>query len=116
MKTIELAQSAPSLQEILAIARKETLLLRTESGEEFFLGMADELRSEATLLSQNPEFMRFLDTNPTQLQSQKGMQKSLEEDLEKERFFSFARRTYWAASEASPARDLMQTLIGRLDF
>ena len=40
----------------------------------------------------------------------------LEEDLEKERFFSFARRTYWAASEASPARDLMQTLIGRLDF
>ena len=61
MKTIELTQSAPSLQEILAIARKETLVLRTESGEEFFLGTADELRSEATLLSQSPEFMRFLD-------------------------------------------------------
>jgi hypothetical protein len=61
MKTIELARSAPSLQEILAIARKETLLLRTEAGEEFFLGTADELRTEATLLSQNPEFMRFLD-------------------------------------------------------
>ena len=29
--------------------------------------------------------MRFLDTNPTQLQSQKGMQKSLEEDLEKQK-------------------------------
>ena len=40
----------------------------------------------------------------------------LEEDFEKERFFSFARRTYWAAPEAAPARDLMQTLIGRLDF
>ena len=40
----------------------------------------------------------------------------LEEDLEKERFFSFARRTYWAAPQATPARDLMQTLIGRLDF
>jgi HEAT repeat protein len=40
----------------------------------------------------------------------------LEEDLEKERFFAFARRTYWAAPEAAPARDLMQTLIGRLDF
>jgi hypothetical protein len=37
------------------------LLPRTESGEEFFLGTADELRSEATLLSQNSEFMRFLD-------------------------------------------------------
>jgi len=61
MKIIELTRSAPSLREILAIACKETLLLRTESGEEFFLGMADELRSEATLLSQNLEFMRFLD-------------------------------------------------------
>lgn len=61
MKTIELANSTPSLQEILAIARKENLLLRTGSGEEFFLGTVDELRSEATLLSQNSEFMRFLD-------------------------------------------------------
>ena len=61
MKTIELSPSAPSLQEVLAIARKEALLLRTESGEELFLGTADELRSEATLLSQNPELMRFLD-------------------------------------------------------
>ena len=61
MKTIELANAAPSLQEMLAIARKEPLLLRTEAGEEFFLGTADELRSEATLLSQNSELMSFLD-------------------------------------------------------
>ena len=40
----------------------------------------------------------------------------LEEDLEKELFFSFARRTYWAAPEGAPARGLMQTLIGKLDF
>ena len=40
----------------------------------------------------------------------------LEEDLDKERFFAFARRTYWASDEGSPARDLMQTLIGKLDF
>jgi hypothetical protein len=61
MKTIELAHSAPSLQEMLAIAREEPLLLRTEGGEEFLLGTADELRSEANLLSQNTELMRFLD-------------------------------------------------------
>ena len=61
MKILDLVHLAPSLQEVLVIARKEALLLRTESGEEFFLGAADELRSEATLLSQNPEFMRFLD-------------------------------------------------------
>lgn len=61
MRTIELAHAAPSLREMLAIARKEPVLLRTEAGEEFFLGTADELRSEAALLSENPEFICFLD-------------------------------------------------------
>ena len=42
--------------------------------------------------------------------------KKLEEDLEKERFFAFARRTYWESPEASARRALMQTLIGKLDF
>jgi HEAT repeat protein len=40
----------------------------------------------------------------------------LEEDLDKERFFALARRTYWASADGTPARDLMQTLIGKLDF
>jgi HEAT repeat protein len=40
----------------------------------------------------------------------------LEEDLDKERFFAFARRTYWASAEGTSARNLMQTLIGKLDF
>ena len=40
----------------------------------------------------------------------------LEEDLDKERFFAFARRTYWDSPESSPRRALMQTLIGKLDF
>jgi hypothetical protein len=40
----------------------------------------------------------------------------LEEDLDKERFFSLARRMYWDASEGSATRALMQTLIGKLDF
>jgi hypothetical protein len=40
----------------------------------------------------------------------------LEEDLDKERFFAFVRRTYWASLEGSPARQLMQTLIAKLDF
>ena len=40
----------------------------------------------------------------------------LEEDLDKERFFALVRRTYWDAKEGSPSRDLMQTLIGKLDF
>jgi hypothetical protein len=40
----------------------------------------------------------------------------LEEDLEKERFFAFARRSYWESPESSPRRALMQALIGKLDF
>jgi HEAT repeat protein len=40
----------------------------------------------------------------------------LEEDLDKERFFAIARRTYWESPETSPRRGLMQTLIGKLDF
>jgi HEAT repeat protein len=40
----------------------------------------------------------------------------LEEDLDKERFFAFARRTYWESPDSSPRRALMQTLIGALDF
>ncbi len=40
----------------------------------------------------------------------------LEEDLDKERFFAFVRRTYWQSPDSSPARSLMQTLIGKLDF
>jgi HEAT repeat protein len=40
----------------------------------------------------------------------------LEEDLDKERFFTLARRTYWDSPEGSPRRALMQTVIGKLDF
>ncbi|HMD33425.1 MAG TPA: hypothetical protein VKH42_00590, partial [Vicinamibacterales bacterium] len=40
----------------------------------------------------------------------------LEEDLDKERFYAFARRTYWESAGDSSGRALMQTLIGKLDF
>jgi HEAT repeat protein len=40
----------------------------------------------------------------------------LEEDLDKERFFALARRTYWESPQGSPRRALMQSLIGKLDF
>jgi HEAT repeat protein len=40
----------------------------------------------------------------------------LEEDLEKERFFAFVRRSYWETAADAPRQALMQTLIGKLDF
>jgi HEAT repeat protein len=40
----------------------------------------------------------------------------LEEDLDKERFFALARRTYWSSAEGSATKTLMQALIRNLDF
>jgi len=40
----------------------------------------------------------------------------LEEDLDKERFFAFVRRTYWSSAEGSATKTLMQALIRNLDF
>ena len=40
----------------------------------------------------------------------------LDEDLDKERFFALVRRTYWDSPEGSADRQLMQTLIEKLDF
>ena len=40
----------------------------------------------------------------------------LEEDLDKERFFAFVRRSYWASAEGSATRALMQSLIGKSGF
>ena len=45
----------------------------------------DELGKAFSRWHRDSEFMRFLDTSPTQLQSQKGMQQSLVEDLEKQK-------------------------------
>jgi hypothetical protein len=60
MKTIEISTPPPSLQEILALARTEAVLIRTSTGEEFVLGSVDDLGVEADLLGKNPEFMQFL--------------------------------------------------------
>ncbi|MGH9144645.1 MAG: HEAT repeat domain-containing protein [Vicinamibacterales bacterium] len=40
----------------------------------------------------------------------------LEEDLDKERFFAATRRAFWESPASSPRQELMQTLIGKLDF
>lgn len=40
----------------------------------------------------------------------------LEEDLDKERFFAFVRRTYWGSQDGTSTKTLMQTLIRNLDF
>ena len=62
MKTIDLAAESPSLTGLLAIARKESVLLKDENGESFLLSLADEFAGEVELLRKNHEFLAFLDS------------------------------------------------------
>jgi hypothetical protein len=61
MKTLELTSSSiPSLPEILALAEKEPLLLRTASGQEYLVGIVDSLQQEIDQLNAGVEFQDLL--------------------------------------------------------
>lgn len=61
MKTVELTgANPPSLPEILAMAQKESLLLRTDSGEEYFVGIVDDFQQEIDQLNESAEFQQLL--------------------------------------------------------
>jgi ribose 1,5-bisphosphokinase PhnN len=61
MKTLDLTNSStPSLPEILALAEKEPLLLRTASGREYLLGIVDDLQREIDQLNISVEFQEVL--------------------------------------------------------
>ena len=60
MKTLELTGSdLPSLPEILAMAEKEPLILRTASGE-YFVGIVDDFQHEIDQLNASAEFQQLL--------------------------------------------------------
>ena len=61
MKVIELPQTPTSLDELLNIARRETIILRQSNDVSFVLAPIDEFALEVELLRQNEEFMAYLD-------------------------------------------------------
>ena len=61
MKTIKLDKKAPSVDELLAIARRETVLLVSEDGTSFVLEEADDFDREVAQLGSSEKFMRFLE-------------------------------------------------------
>jgi HEAT repeat protein len=70
-------------------------------------------------LRRTPLMMTILQVHPNREKAIELMAEGfdiLEEDYEKERFFAFVRHAYWDSPENSPARELMRTLIGKLDF
>jgi hypothetical protein len=77
-------------------------------------------RALGTLALRNtPLLLTILETHPDREQAIELLREGfdmLEEDLEKERFFTAVRRTYWQADDGSASRKLAETLIQKLDF
>jgi HEAT repeat protein len=130
--TLKFADENPGFQDLLRAAASGLGALavagRAESaGALFQVGIPsrDPTRSPVTLalgmiaLRNTPLMLSLLEKRPDRAAAIALLAEGfdmLEEDLDKERFFALARRTYWESGEGSPTRDLMQTLIGKLDF
>jgi HEAT repeat protein len=132
IETLSFADRNPGFQDLLRSAASGLAALgvrgRASAAEALFeigIPSRDPTRAPVALavatiaLRSTPLMMGVLDRAPRRDEAVTLLAEGfdmLEEDLDKERFFAFARRTYWASDEGSPARDLMQTLIGKLDF
>jgi hypothetical protein len=60
MKAVDLAQTEATLTEVLDLASKENIILRTTDGREFVLAEIDDFAREVALVRQNEELMRLL--------------------------------------------------------
>jgi hypothetical protein len=62
MKTIDLSKGQPSLSEVLALAKSETIFIHSDSGEDFLLEHADEFDREVAALVASEKFISFLES------------------------------------------------------
>ena len=60
MKTVNLSKESPSVSELLAMARKKSLLVLSQDGTRFVLEEADEFDREVAELGNSDRFMGFL--------------------------------------------------------
>jgi hypothetical protein len=61
MKAVNLTSQIISAAELLDMARKDSLLVRTQEGDSFVVSQADEFATEVELLRQNHTFLAMLD-------------------------------------------------------
>ena len=61
MKIIELSESQILLDELLEMARQETVIIQKADNERFVLSLVDEFAFEVELLRNNEDFMAYLD-------------------------------------------------------
>jgi len=60
MKTIDLSKGKYSVADILALAKSDTVLIHSDSGEDFLVEPADEFDREVLALGSSDKFMAFL--------------------------------------------------------
>jgi HEAT repeat protein len=132
ISTLKFADENPGFQDLLRAAASGLGALavggRAESASALFevgIPSRDPTRSPVALalgmiaLRNTPLMLSMLEKRPDRAAAIALLAEGfdmLEEDLDKERFFALVRKTYWESGEGSPTRDLMQTLIGKLDF
>jgi hypothetical protein len=132
VQTLGFADKTPGFQELLRASASGLAALAVAGRESavqtlFEVGIPsrDPTRAPVALgvatvaLRRTPLMIALLEKHPNRSAALELMAEGfdmLEEDLSKERFFAFARRTYWASPEGSPTRALMQTLITTLSF
>ncbi len=60
MKTINLDESNPTLNEVISLANTDVVLLRNSLGKMFVVSAVDEFDVEVEILKKHEEFMTFL--------------------------------------------------------
>ena len=60
MKTVNLSKESPSVAELLAMARKRSVLVVSNDGTTYLLEEADNFDREAIMLGGSDRFMKFL--------------------------------------------------------
>ena len=60
MKTVDLSKGKHSVAELLALAKSDTILIHSPSGDDFLLEQADEFDREVAALGRSDKFMSFL--------------------------------------------------------
>ncbi len=61
MKTIDLSKGNHSLNEVLALAKTEPVLVHSPSGDDFLIEQADEFDREVAALGNSEKFSSFLE-------------------------------------------------------
>jgi hypothetical protein len=60
MTVIELAETHPTLDEVIGLAKDGVVVLRKPDGSAFAVAQLDDFEVEVELLRRNPDFMSFL--------------------------------------------------------